>query len=571
MGREDMGKNKDIKKLLKYIWIVYAVFSVFFVIYLADQLVCKEIMEVSKQITLDKQWMVIINDMPYENVDLNNFKFDTVKKGDKIVMERMLPKEWEYGEAAMCVNNCHTTLEMYVDDVLRYQYGQERVEKNKATGSGYLLINFYDEYKGKTLRLEYVVTENNAFSKLSEVWISEWGNAYRYIITQNRLPMLAGCFLIVFGVMMTLVLTFAVTVSTKYVNVLCLAIFSICIGIWTLCYYNIMIVFSIPLYSISLMEYMSLFLSPLPIMAYVYTFVKELNRKILLWIYYVLFCVQLVLSIVTIALHTTDTVHGAQMLPVFQMMFVFHMLLVFYSLIKRRQKSKKGKKIIVIGLMMVSVCVLYELVGYSIMRYVGFHMLEFKGAASVGFIVFLGVLILELYQRVTKSMMEEQEKLILIKRAYTDELTQLYNRAYCSDFMQKIDEVKSQTYTVMSFDLNGLKQTNDTYGHSKGDELICHAANVLNASFSSQGIVGRMGGDEFIAIIEKNDQEEIERLIEEFQTCINTVNEQNPGLDLSISYGYATNEELKNEGIEKVYQLADKRMYEYKRKIKSVV
>lgn len=566
-----MRAKWEYKKLLKFIWLVYAIISVFVVVYLVDHLICRDIMEVSNRITLDGQWKVIINDQQYDDVDLDTLKIDTVKKGDKITMERTLPQEWEYREAVLCVSNCHTTLAMYVDDVLQYEYGQERIEQNKATGSGYLLINFYDEYKGKTLRLEYVVTENNAFSKLGEVWVSEWGNSYKYIMTQNRLPMLAGCFLIVFGLMMTLVLAFAVTVSTKYINVLYLAIFSICIGVWTLCYYNIMIIFSIPLYSVSLMEYMSLILSPIPIMAYMHTFVKELKRKVVLCIYHILFSVQLALSVVTIVLHTTDTVHGAQMLPIFQIMFIFHMVLVFYALIKRIQRNIKGKKIIIAGIMVVIFCILYELIGYSVMRYAGYHIVELKGISSLGFVVFLGVLILDLYQRVTQSMMEEQEKAILIKRAYTDELTQLHNRAYCSEFMQKIDDVRSKTYTVMSFDLNGLKQANDTYGHAKGDELICHAADVLDKAFSSDGIVGRMGGDEFISIIEKNDKKEIEQLIEKFQVCINTVNEQNPGLDLSISYGYATSDELKDESIEKVYQLADKRMYEYKRKIKSAV
>ena len=46
------------------------------------------------------------------------------------------------------------------------------------------------------------------------------------------------------------------------------------------------------------------------------------------------------------------------------------------------------------------------------------------------------------------------------------------------------------------------------------------------------------------------------------------VNKENPGLNLSIAFGYAISEELVDEGIEKVYQLADDRMYECKRKSK---
>lgn len=552
------------------IWRICLVISIVFAVCFVDHMLCEDILEVSNRIVLAEQWKVVINGRQYDNVVLDKLKVDHIKKGDKVVLERKLPSEWKYREAVLCVNNFHTTLSMYIDDVLEYEYGHERVRQNKATGSGYLFVNFNDEYKGKTLRLEYVATENNAFSKISEMWIGEWENVYRYILTQNRLPMLAGGFFIVLGVMITLVIAFNTTVTSKYIGILWLAIFSICIGVWSLCYYGVMIIFSIPLYSISLLEHVSLFMTPIPIMAYMHAFVKELNIKAVSWIYYTLLGGQGVLTSVAIILHMTDLVHSTQTLPIIQIMFAFHLLFVFYIMIKRMKKNPKGRKIIGVSLILMTICVLYELIGYSFVRYAGYQLAELKGVSSLGFVVFLGGLVLDFYQRVTQSMMEEQEKAILIKRAYTDELTQLHNRAFCSECMQKIDDEKSKTYTIISFDLNGLKQANDTYGHTKGDELICKAANVLEQVFSTDGIVGRMGGDEFIAIIEKSNKKNMEQLIERFHECINAVNQENPGLDLSISYGYADCEELSGESIEKVYQLADKRMYEYKRKVKKI-
>ena len=564
-----MKERQGIKNVLKCIWRVYVVISIFVVIYLVDHMICKDILEVSERIALKEQWTVVVNGQQYDNVILDEMKFEHVKKGDKVILERMLPAEWEYREAVLCINNIHTTLSMYIDDVLEYEYGHERVRQNKATGSGYLFVNFYDEYKGKRLRLEYVATEDNAFSQISEMWIAEWGNSYRYIMTQNRLPLLAGGFFMVFGVMMTLVLAFKVTVISKYAGILWLAIFSICIGVWSMCYYNVMIIFAIPLYYISIMEHISLFMTPIPIMAYMQAFVKELNSKIVSWVYYILLVGQVVLTSVAIVLHMLGIVHTIQTLPIIQNMFVFHLAFVFFIMVKRIQKNPKERKIIGISLILMTICVMYELVGYSFVRYDGYRIAEVKGVSSIGFVVFLSGLVLDLYQRITQSMMEEQEKALLIKRAYTDELTQLHNRTYCSEFMQKIDDIRSRKYTVMSFDLNGLKQANDTYGHTKGDELICQAALVLKQAFSQDGVVGRMGGDEFIAVIENDDKEKIEQLIENFHVCINVVNEQNPGLDLSISYGYATCSEVGGESIEKVYQLADNRMYEYKRKVKS--
>ena len=171
-------------------------------------------------------------------------------------------------------------------------------------------------------------------------------------------------------------------------------------------------------------------------------------------------------------------------------------------------------------------------------------------------------------------MMEEQEKELLIRRAYTDELTKLYNRGYCSDYMKKLSAEKVD-YAIINFDLNGLKLANDTFGHIKGDELICHAAIVINEAFSESGVVGRMGGDEFIAIIENADKSYIDKHIDMLMELINEANMSDKSLGLSISYGYATSDEISGcfevDGPEKVYQLADKRMYECKKKIKEAL
>lgn len=563
-----MQEKKNYKVILKYLWIVYALFSIAIVLYLANNLVCKDIMDVSNRIILNDGWDITINGESYSDVSLDSFLFETVESGDIIEMETKLPDDWEYKQAALCIHNRHTTFSMYIDDVPEYEYGHDRYEQGKTTGSDFLLINFLDEYKGKVLKIEYYVTEDNAFSKFDEIWFGEWSNSYKYIITENRVPMLTGSFLIVFGLMMALVLVFAVTVSKKYRNVLFLSIFSICIGLWTLCYYNVVIIFSIPLYSISLMEYMSLFLAPIPIVAYMNSYVKELYSKRITIIYNILFLVQLVMSVVTIALHTADIVHGAHLLPVFQFMFIIHMGFFSYILIQRMKKDALMKKVTVIGLMLVVVCVLYELASYSITRYVGYSLPEVKGISSVGFIVFIGILVLDLYKRVTKSMMEEQEKALLIKRAYTDELTKLYNRGYCTDYMQTVSK-KNIDYGIVNLDLNNLKITNDTFGHVKGDELICQAAFVIKKAFGDNGVVGRMGGDEFIAIIDNGEKSCMERLLRDLTQFIEDVNKDNPDLNLSISYGYAMSSEIEDNSPEMVYQIADKRMYENKRMYKA--
>ena len=123
-------------------------------------------------------------------------------------------------------------------------------------------------------------------------------------------------------------------------------------------------------------------------------------------------------------------------------------------------------------------------------------------------------------------------------------------------------------YTVMSFDLNNLKQANDNYGHSQGDILIQEAADVISESFAEYGVVGRMGGDEFIAILKTGKKAEIEALLEKFYINIQHKNQKLRDVDLAISCGYATSDELQESNSEKLYQIADDRMYEDKKQYK---
>ena len=566
-----MRDKVNIKKILKGVWIAYGVISIIVVLYLVDRLVCKDMEEASDRIYLNENWTVTVNGERHEDVNLKDFSFETVDRGDVVALEIVVPNDMKYRQAVLCAKIRYSAVAMYVDDKLEYEYAKDRYEDNKVTGSGYLFIDFLEEYKGKNIRLEYIATENDAFSRIEEIFLTEWKDVSRYIATSNRLPMLMGSFLVVFGVMMSLVQIFAVAISTESKNVLLLALFSICIGIWTLCYYDVMILFTIPLYKISLMEHMALFIAPLPILCYMYSYVKDTNSKKIAWIYNVLTCVQTVLTVVAIILHTMNVVHGPEMLNYFQTLFIVHLMFLCYVIFIRKKRNVKLSRFTKVGLFVVAVCVFYELITYLASRYFGVGLIQIKGISSIGLTIFIGILVVDLYQRITENIMEEHEKELLIKRAYTDDLTQLHNRTYCSEHMRQLSVVKKTAYTIINFDLNGLKQMNDTYGHTKGDELICYAALVLEKTFAKEGVVGRMGGDEFIAIIENDNTEFIDRLLGKLDKNIQEVNERKHDLNLSISYGYATNTELEGGSSERVYQLADERMYAYKQEVKKAL
>ena len=561
------GKLFTKKNILKIIWVLYAFFSVFIWLPRLDALLTKNYEQILDYVSLDDSWDITINDTSYQNVSLGNLHFPAVNKGDQVTMERVLPETWDIMESTLRIYIKHAAVRAYIDNELIYEYGYDRLAENKTVGSGYQFINFPEIYAGKTLKIHYYLAEDKAFTKLDPVQIYAWENALRTLITENRLPMFLGCFLVILGLAAFALTAFALAFSRKFIRPMCVSLFSLCMGLWTLCQYNILLVFSIPLYSISLIKYISLYLGPLPLVVYMYEDVKNIKYKIFRVIYWALFAVLVVFLTVAISLHLVDIVHMAATLKYMQMLILVWLALFLVVILMNFKSSKAVNRLYLVGMLVIIGCSVYDLVGYNADRYMGNNSLSLKGVSSMGVMVFILILFFIFYLQMMQRMMQEKERDFLIKSAYTDELTSLNNRRYCMEYMSKIRDEKNTDYTVVCFDLNNLKTVNDTLGHAKGDILIKSAADVLKESFIEHGIVARMGGDEFIAILTTSNAEKLTELMEQFQENIARKNKEIQDLNMSIAYGYASGTEIR-EDIEKVYHEADNRMYEKKKQMK---
>lgn len=564
-----MKKPKKItrKLILQIIWVVYALASTMFWLPKIDSLFSQDYSSILNHTSLNDSWDITIGNDVYNDVSLDNFKFDAVNKGTEITMKRTLPDNWDMIEGTLRLHIRQTALTVLIDDEPIYQYGYDRMMQNKTVGSGYLFVNFPDEYQGKEIMIQLTLAENKAFTSFDPIRIYEWQNAYRILLTENRLPMFLGCFLFIFGLMTCFVTIFALTFSRKYIRILCISIFSICTGLWTLCYYNVISIFSMPLYSISLLEYLTLYLAPLPLIIYLWQDVARLGKKPFKVCYWILSTIHITATFIMIGLHATDTVHCAATLKYMQILIVCSLLYFIIIELMNIKSSRASDRLFLVGMLLVAVCVAYDLVGYIFNRYLGGTLLALKGVTAIGLVVFIFVLIGSFYIDLTQKLMQETERNFLIKSAYTDELTQIHNRRYCMEYMNKIKDSESFNYTVICFDLNNLKTVNDTLGHSMGDILIKSAADVIAETFEQYGVVARMGGDEFIAIIETSAEAETNRLMELFQTNIAQKNKEVENLNMSIAYGYASCNP-KEYNIEKIYQIADNRMYEKKKQMK---
>lgn len=101
------------------------------------------------------------------------------------------------------------------------------------------------------------------------------------------------------------------------------------------------------------------------------------------------------------------------------------------------------------------------------------------------------------------AIVQQREK--LEKAACSDPLTKLYNVAAGKMLIENILMMQNNgniQNAFLLFDLDNFKQINDSYGHTKGDDILTEFASILKNNFSSKDIIYRLGGDEFAVFIE---------------------------------------------------------------------
>ena len=131
---------------------------------------------------------------------------------------------------------------------------------------------------------------------------------------------------------------------------------------------------------------------------------------------------------------------------------------------------------------------------------------------------------------------EKQEQEYILKLTYKDQLTGLYNRRYYEEQIEKLSGSEFLPLAIMMVDVNGLKLTNDAFGHHIGDELLKKVAKNLISCDSKGGFACRVGGDEFLMVFPNTDEKEAEYLVDKLYELVSAEKLEN--IVISISAGW---------------------------------
>ena len=148
---------------------------------------------------------------------------------------------------------------------------------------------------------------------------------------------------------------------------------------------------------------------------------------------------------------------------------------------------------------------------------------------------------------------------------YHDQLTGLFNRPYMNYLLKKYISRPKLCLTGIMIDLNGFKQINDEFGHAVGDDALLMSAQILKSAVGNVGSVIRYAGDEFIILLNTQDDSAIENCISKIRVFFDKFNKnESKPYALSVSIGYHKFDR-KTESVDAFINVVDERMYEDKK------
>ena len=109
---------------------------------------------------------------------------------------------------------------------------------------------------------------------------------------------------------------------------------------------------------------------------------------------------------------------------------------------------------------------------------------------------------------------------------YIDKLTGVYNRFELDRELRRLQKKHKEKIVAYMLDLNGFKKINDNYSHEEGDQALIAFAGILNDVFGSVGTVIRFAGDEFVALVYKGKESDIELYKQKTAEAVEDYNER---------------------------------------------
>lgn len=447
------------------------------------------------------------------------------------------------------------SIEVQVDGEIIYVSGTyDNGLFTTAAGNFVAIVPLQEEYSGKDIAITVTGQEGNPDAALTSIFIQNRADYILEITSDNLLVIAAGIFCCVLGIVMAIVWIFRIlkrALTKRRVNAdyLYMSILMSAFGLYLLTSQNVSGMLTGTSTALGLIYYVSFAMAAVACMGitfYLYD-AKSMATEVVLLLVQGNVVMQFLLFFAGVFDFT-------QMKPFSECMNVVSVMA--FVLLTLRELYLRTTSNFVLNLL--SAVPAGALLIAVLVCYVRDISPEFFLMCAEGVIV---INILFRFLNATYHMMQDGVMFKKVEeRAYTDALTGLGNRRAYSEELDHVRSMPGHSNLIIAeFDVNGLKETNDNFGHAVGDELLITVADCLRNSFSRIGKCYRIGGDEFciLAVCDRSVFEEAEQeYLRRMRDCADGF--VHPP---SASYGFACQCEHPDLSIDDLRQIVDAQMY----------
>ncbi len=522
---------------------------------------------------LSKGMHIYLNDQDLgicESTHLRQFVSGKFSKDDVITAEFSLPDRGVIPAPSLYFESHFSAFEIFIDDEEYKSYAMDDFRNGNFIGEDVHIISLPQDYVGKKVTIKIYPTSNRSRSLITDYYFGDYSDMEQMFVHSHFAPLLTGSILLILGLILLIIsLVFYFFRNENMLTHLAIATLFILLGIMLHAFYNCIFIYADNSQS-STLFYLSWLLT-LPVMLlYNHTIFRGATQPVFLIPEAVCVCY----SLARIILHFTGIYYFSN-LPGFyficMILFCFIMHRSYYTQAAQGELND-SKKLqytgLFLGIFFMSVSwafiALHAILPDPFAGFVDSISMHLFCISSM-FVLFANIVNFLWISAASFNKGDEYD--VLTRVAYEDVLTGLSNRASADRALEKL-QGEVNDYCIISLDVNSLKKTNDTYGHTYGDLLLKNFAKVLQESFKSEVLCARMGGDEFIVLSKSTDPVRITSLLSDLDARLlkMTKSDEDP-LKYRCAYGYAFRHE--KDSAHNVYLLADQRMYEHKAKIKN--
>ena len=475
--------------------------------------------------------------------------------GEPVVLTKKIDKVNVFDDSQyLMVMSRYFDYTVYLDDSKIYDLTTPQNGFSKSMGTQLRIIRIGKDLNGKTLKLEIrPLWENHIQYSVLPMMIGNKSDIVWHILKSEQSEVIIDVIIIIFG--FVLLLLAIIMRCSEYEDdagskMFYLGMISVICGIYLACQFKVTYIIAPNGYLPYYFEFTSLMLIPVAVSLFIRTNVDGIIKKL----YTAMSCIFVLNVLIQTIMNFVFKIDYKIMLFATHILIgLFEILILSTLIILFKKKS--------IQYMLISI--MFPIVG-SVIDILKLYQVSGDKAIqffSIGLYIFV---LIQATQTVRQYMAKSRSHLkaeVYEHLAFTDGLTELNNRL---SFENDINEcIGKNRPACISIDLNNLKRANDTMGHSAGDILIRGIAAVLREAVGNDGKIYRIGGDEFVVLINDITDDSIEKMLKRIEKCRVKYNEEN-----NVNLDFAKGVSLYTEGdttFENLVARADAEMYRDKR------